>query len=380
MDLRKKIVSGVKRIVLKVGSRLLVDDERHPCRKRIKALVEQISMLREAGIEVVLVSSGAVSAGMAVLGWDKRPKELPDLQAAAATGQSRIMSMYEEASREFGFHCGQLLLTADDVKNRRRHLNFSNCLNALLRRGILPIINENDSISVEEICFGENDYLAALVGIISKAELTVLLTSVNGMFEKKDDGSFGDRISVIEEISDEIKKMATGTDGNQLSTGGMETKLKAAEAVTQVGESLWIVDGRDFSVIKDLKNGADIGTLFPGSEEKMRSHKRWLAFFPQISGSLVIDKGARKALVNKGSSLLPGGITEVEGDFLKGDVVEVKTLDGKLIAKGAVNYSAEDMNRIKGRKTTDIIDLLGYHINDVAVHRDNLVLLNSEED
>ena len=380
MNIRKKITSGVKRIVLKVGSRLLVDDALHPCREKIGQLVEQIALLRQQGLEVILVSSGAISAGMSVLGWTKRPKQLPDLQAAAATGQSRIMSLYEDASREKGFHCGQLLLTADDVNNRRRHLNVSNCLNTMLRRGILPIINENDSISVEEICFGENDYLAALVGIISKAELTVLLTSIDGMFAKNDDGSFGQRYSVITDITNEIKEMASGTDGNQMSTGGMETKLKAAEAVTQVGESLWIVDGRDFSVITEVMDGRDIGTLFPGNEEKMCAHKRFLAFFPEVSGSLVVDDGARKALVSRGGSLLPGGILDVNGQFLKGDIVEINCGDDSLFAKGAVNYSAEELRRIKGQQTTDIMELLGYHIYDEAIHRDNLVLLNSEED
>ena len=379
-DVREQIVAGVKRIVLKVGSRLLVDENLFPSQERIGLLVEQISLLRKKGIEVILVSSGAISAGMSVLGWKKRPKELTDLQAAAATGQSKIMAMYEEECRKRGFHCGQLLLTSDDVKNRKRHLNFSNCLNALLRNEILPIINENDSISVQEICFGENDYLAALVSIISKAELTVLLTSVDGMYEKKDDGTFGDRISVISEFSPEIRKMATGTDGNQLSTGGMETKLKAAEAVTQVGESLWIVDGRSFSVISQLIEGQDIGTIFPGSEEKMRSHKRWMAFFPEISGSIFIDNGAVKALIERGGSLLPRGIKQVEGEFSKGDIIDIRDSSAKLVAKGAANYSSEELDQIKGKKTTDIMALLGYHIYDEAVHRDNMVLLNSEEE
>lgn len=378
-NLRQKIIAGTKRIVLKVGSRLLVDEHRHPCAERINVLVEQIAKLRQAGLEVILVSSGAISAGMSVLGLDKRPKLVPSLQATAAIGQSRLLAMYEDACRSHGFHCGQILLTAGDVQDRRRHLNLSNCLNALISQGSLPIINENDSISVEEICFGENDYLAALVGTICQAELTVLLTSVNGMYEKMSDGSFGERISVIEEISPKIKAMATGTDGNQLSTGGMETKLKAAETLTSVGESLWIVDGRNFEVISEVYAGNDVGTLFPGSEEKMRMHKRWMAFFPEVAGELHVDEGAKKALLEKGSSLLPGGITTVVGEFTKGDIVEVKSVNGKLLAKGAVNYSAKEMELIKGKKTTDILEMLGYHIYDEAVHRDNLVVLNNEE-
>jgi glutamate 5-kinase len=378
-NLRRKIIAGTKRVVLKVGSRLLVDEHRHPSIQRINSLVEQIAKLREHGLEVVLVSSGAISAGMSVLGLDRRPKAIPELQATAAIGQSRLLSIYEDACRAHGFHCGQILLTAGDVQDRRRHLNLSNCLNALIAQGSLPIINENDSISVEEICFGENDNLAALVGTICKAELTVLLTSVDGMYEKLADGSFGERISVINEVTSEIKDMALGTDGNQLSTGGMETKLKAAETLTSVGESLWIVDGTEFDILSKVYAGDDVGTLFPGSEDKMRMHKRWMAFFPEIFGALVVDDGAKEALLNNGSSLLPGGITEVDGEFTKGDVVEIKGSSGELLAKGVVNYSSEDMELIKGKQTTEIPKLLGYHVYDEAVHRDNLVVLNNEE-
>ncbi|MCM8530621.1 MAG: glutamate 5-kinase [Lentisphaeraceae bacterium] len=378
-NLRKKIISGTTRIVLKVGSRLLVDENRHPSIERINSLVAQIAKLRESGLEVVLVSSGAISAGMSVLGLDKRPKVVPDLQAAAAIGQSRLLSIYEDACRKHGFHCGQILLTAGDVQDRKRHLNLSNCLNALLAQGSLPIINENDSISIEEICFGENDHLAALVGTICRAELTVLLTSVDGMYEKLADGKFGERISVVEELTPELKAMATGTDGNQLSTGGMETKLKAAETLTSVGESLWIVDGTNFDVISDVHAGRDIGTLFPGSEDKMRSHKRWMAFFPEVSGEIIIDDGAQNALINKGSSLLPGGIRFISGAFMKGDVVEIKNVAGEVLAKGVVNYSASELELIKGEKTTEIFELLGYHIHDEAIHRDNLVVLTNED-
>ncbi|NQZ58969.1 MAG: glutamate 5-kinase [Lentisphaeraceae bacterium] len=249
----------------------------------------------------------------------------------------------------------------------------------MLKRGILPIINENDSVSVAEICFGENDYLAALVGIISKAELTVLLTSVNGMFAKNEDGTFGERFSVINEVTPELRQMASGTDGNELSTGGMATKLKAAEAINQVGENLWILDGTEFDVLSKLMDAEDLGTLFPGSDEKMRAHKRWMAFFPEIAGTLVIDRGAQKALVKQGSSLLPGGILFVEGNFIKGDIIEIRSSENVLLAKGAVNYSSVELKNLKGRKTAEISGILGYHSYDEAIHRDNLVLLNSEE-
>ena len=373
---RAQILQDAERVVLKVGSRLLVDAQGRPDPARLSQLVEEIHRLRLQGRQVILVTSGAIAAGMAALGLDKRPKELPELQMCAAVGQGLLMGLYERECAARGFHCGQLLLTAEDVKHRRRHLNLSHCLETMLRTGVLPVINENDSITVKEIRFGENDGLAALVGILARAPLTVLLTSIDGMCQLLPDGSFGDRISVVPEVSPEILAMAGGTDGNQLSTGGMISKLRAAERCQTVGESLWIADGRDFSHLRRVFAGEDVGTLFPGSAEKMSAHKRWLAFFPEVAGTVIVDDGAFRAVNEQGRSLLPGGIRSLRGEFSKGDVVEISGPDGRVFARGIANYSRGELDRIRGARSAEIPALLGAQdYYEEAIHRDNLVLL-----
>ena len=379
MTPREKTFNSAQRIVVKVGSRLLVDENGVPSAQRIDELVEALHKLRERGKEVILVSSGAIASGMSLLGMTQRPKHLPELQLCAAAGQSRLMSFYEQACAKRDFHCAQLLLMADDVRNRHRHLNLSNCLNAMLRKGVMPIINENDSLTVKEIRFGENDELAALVGIMSKSELTVLMTSINGLHTLDAVGKPDKRISIVEEMNDEIRELAGGTDGNQLSTGGMHTKLNAATMLNQVGESLWIIDGQDFSSLEDLAEGKDIGTLFPASQDKMSASKRWLGFFPETQGSIVVDSGAEDALCYRGKSLLPGGLISVCGDFIKGDIVDILNTQGTVIARGQSNYNNSELNKIKGCQSSDIDQILGGSANYAsAIHRDNLVILKEE--
>ncbi len=379
MTLREKIFSSADRVVVKVGSRLLVDDKGIPSEQRIEELVNAISKLREAGKEVILVSSGAIAYGMNILGFETRPKHLPELQLCAAAGQSRLMSIYERACSKNGFHSAQLLLLADDVRDRKRHLNLSNCLNTMLRRSVLPIINENDSLSVKEIQFGENDELAALVGILSKAELTILMTSINGLHTLDDNGKPHKRISEVAEINDDIRALAGGTDGNQLSTGGMHTKLNAAAMLNQVGESLWIIDGQDFSNLTRTLDFEDIGTLFPGTKVKMTSSKRWLGFFTEIQGSIFVDEGAANALCNNGKSLLPGGIKSVQETFEKGAILNIIDPQGNIIARGMSNYDSSDLALIKGHQTQDLAQILGTSLNyKEAIHRDNLVIISEE--
>ncbi|WDE97090.1 glutamate 5-kinase [Lentisphaera profundi] len=379
MTPRKKVFTSSQRIVVKVGSRLLVDDQGVPSAQRIEELVEALYKLRQKGKEIILVSSGAIASGMSLLGMEQRPKHLPELQVCAAAGQSRLMSYYEQACVKRGFHCAQLLLLADDVRDRHRHLNLSNCLNTMLRKGVMPIINENDSLSVKEIRFGENDELAALVGIMSKSDLTVLMTSINGLHTLDSSGQPDKRISIVNDMNDDIRSLAGDTDGNQLSTGGMHTKLNAATILNQVGESLWIIDGQDFSALDRLAHGDDIGTLFPASLDKMSSLKRWLGFFPETQGSLGVDLGAEKALCYRGKSLLPGGLISVCGTFEKGDIVDILNPQGDIIARGQSNYSNLDLNIIKGHQSSDIDELLGGSANYAeAIHRDNLVILKEE--
>ena len=379
-NIREAIVTGAERIVIKVGSRLLIDENGVPSAERISDLVNEIDLLRRAGKQVILVTSGSIASGMSILGMTQRPKHLPELQVCAATGQSKLMSLYESACIARGFHCAQLLLMADDVRDRRRHLNLSNCISTMLHQGILPIINENDSLSVEEIRFGENDELAALVAIMSRAGLTVLMTSVDGLHTLDDDGVPHERISVVEEVTEEEMSLAGGTDGNELSTGGMHTKLNAASMVNKVGESLWIIDGTEFKELRKLANAEDIGTIFPGTGDRMRSAKRWLAFFSETQGSITVDEGAQEALCEQGRSLLPGGVKYVSEGFEKGDIVDILNPEGDVIAKGMTNYSTLEVQQISGRQCSEIDGILGGSANyNEVVHRDNLVIVKDGE-
>lgn len=373
---RRKILTGVRRVVIKVGTRLITGVEGVSKADRISQLISAVDGLRKQGLDIIVVTSGAIGAGIVVLGTPKRPQSLSQLQAHAAVGQCQLMYLYEKACVEHGFHCAQMLLTADDVQNRERHLNIRSCLDALLSNGVLPVINENDSVSVDEIRFGDNDVLAALVGTIAKADLTILLTNVDGLKEHAD-GQLGRRYSVVESLDQQTRSMAKDTPDTTFSVGGMATKLKAAETVTLAGEHMWIADGRDFSVLRGILGGGDIGTLFPAlTDDRMRGQKRYLAFFSEPAGDIIVDAGAEQALKGGGRSLLPSGISRVEGDFHRGDAVQIKSMENdRVIAKGLSNYDAEDIRAIQGRNTSEISDILGREGCDPVVHRNYMVLV-----
>jgi glutamate 5-kinase len=365
---RQKAVKKASSIIVKVGTRLLTDPA------RIAILISQISKLREKKYNVLLVSSGAVGLGMKTLGMTSRPKKLSEIQALAAVGQSKLMSLYEAECKKFGFHAAQLLLTAADIQDRERHLNVLNCIYSLWNENILPIINENDSVSVDELKFGDNDRLAALIATMTRSKLTILLTMVDGLHSLKD-GKLDKRISVVSNLSDEIKNMATGTDDSSFSVGGMSSKLSAAETVTKSGEYLWIADGKDPEILVKIMNAEDVGTLFmPASEKQMDSKKRWLSFFSKPSGIIIVDDGAAKALSKKGGSLLPSGITGTDGGFNRGDSVTICDKAGTAIAKGLSNYSDKEIEKILGRKSAEISAILGYDGDEEIVHRNNMVL------
>ncbi|MFA6568095.1 MAG: glutamate 5-kinase [Victivallales bacterium] len=365
---RQKAIKKASSIIVKVGTRLLTDTS------RISLLISQIEKLREKKYNVLLVSSGAVGLGMKTLGMTSRPKKLSEIQALAAVGQSKLMSLYEAECRKFGFHAAQLLLTAADIQNRERHLNVLNCIYSLWNENILPIVNENDSVSVDELKFGDNDRLAALIATMTRSGLTVLLTMVDGLHSLKD-GKLDKRISVVSNLSDEIRKMATGTDDSSFSVGGMSSKLSAAETVTKSGEYLWIADGKDPEILVKIINAKDVGTLFlPASEKQMDSKKRWLSFFSKPSGIIIVDDGAAKALSKKGGSLLPSGITGTDGNFNRGDTVAICDRAGATIAKGLSNYSDREIGKILGRKSSEASAILGYDGDEEIVHRNNMVL------
>jgi glutamate 5-kinase len=371
---RNHALSDVQRVVVKVGTRLLTGVAGASKQERVNQLVEQLAALRQGGIDVILVSSGAIGAGMVVLQTPKRPNSLPQLQAHAAVGQSRLMYLYETACQSHGFHCAQMLLTAADVQDHERHLNVTSCLDALLNRGVLPVINENDSVSIDEIRFGDNDMLAALVAVMARADLTILLTTVDGLHEQ-DGGKMGQRLSVVPKVTSQIRKMAGGTGDVQFSVGGMVTKLQAAELVAKAGENLWIADGRDFHILDDIFGGKDVGTLFPAHKStRMRGQQRYLAFFADYAGDITVDAGAEKAICENGRSLLPSGIINAAGKFKRGDTVRILNQEKAEVARGVTNYNCDEVARIAGRQSDEIREVLGYDAYDVVVHRNYMVL------
>lgn len=374
---RLGVVSGVKRIVIKVGTRLLMDVEGVSPQERIRQLVHEIHGLRERGIEVVVVTSGAVGAGMELMGLKRRPKGMSSLQALAAVGQCELMSLYEGASNELGFHCAQLLLTAADMHDHERHGCVSECISSVLRGGALPVVNENDSVCVDEIKVGDNDTLAALVSSMCRADLTILLTTVNGMRERDSEtGELGERISVVREMDSAFLAMAQGTDGNRFSVGGMVTKLRAAAMVSRSGEALWIADGFDFGVLRQIISGEDVGTLFvPLRKARLHAKQRFLAFFSEPKGELIVDRGAEHAIVGSGKSLLPKGILGMRGVFQQGDTVRILNVDREEIARGTVNYSNAELSLVCGCGSDELRKTLGRTPEyEEAVHRDFLVL------
>ncbi len=366
--IRKEIIKQAKQIIVKAGSRLLVD------REAIAQLVEGIALLRNNGSRVLLVSSGAVGMGMRILGLTKRPKDLAKVQALAAIGQSRLMSIYDEECGKRGFKNAQLLLTADDLRNRSRYLNLMNCINVLWENKVLPIINENDPISIDELKFGDNDTLAGMLATLTNSQLTIILTTEQGL-RQRTNGKLESRISVVDTIDDTIKAMAGGTDDSELSIGGMNSKLRAAEIVTVAGKYLWIADGRQKNILATILNGEDVGTVFLPRSRSLTGRKRWISFFSRVSGAILVDAGAMKAVKEQGKSLLPSGVKFVSGSFKRGDTVEISGPDGNPFARGLINFNASDCLKICGRHSSEIHDILGSNVDDEMIHRDNLTLL-----
>jgi glutamate 5-kinase len=363
-------------IVVKVGSRLVSGRHDGDLDARVGALVDDIAALRHQGLRVILVSSGAIAHGMAGLGLSAKPTTLPMKQACASIGQSRLMAMYAEQFGRHGIVVGQVLLTWADLRDKRRYLNLRNTLFQLLESGAVPIINENDSVSVEEIELGNNDTLGAQIALLTSAGLYVILTDVAGLYRanpKVDPRA--EHIPLVTNITPEILAMA-GDAGSAVSVGGMATKLRAADMVTRAGLCTLISDGYGGRLL-DALTRPDAGTLFTPSPRRMSSRRRWIAFTRHASGSLIVDEGAEHALTRQGRSLLPAGVKRPDGRFGAGDMVAICSEDGRTIAHGLTNYSSDDVSKIAGCKTSEIGGLLGYKEFDEVVHRDNLVVLES---
>jgi glutamate 5-kinase len=371
--MRNLVFSHVKRVVVKVGSGVVSDADGLDL-SMIEAISTEICALRQRGYEVILVSSGAVAAGKGDLGIVGRPRTIPLKQAAAAIGQSRLMTAYKNAFLQHGRKVAQVLLTRDDLANRRRYLNARNTLMTLLEYDITAIINENDTVVVDEIRFGDNDNLSAMVTNLTEAHLLVILSDVDGLYDRDPRENAGARlIPVVERITEEIEAMA-GNGSTQLGTGGMATKIKAAKRATLYGVGTVIINGRTPGALSRLFDGEELGTYFLPARDRMAAKKHWIAFTKKPRGKLLLDEGARRALVEGGKSLLPSGIKGVDGGFDRGDAVRLCDLDGVEFAKGVINYSLSELLRIMGKKTSEIEAVLGYKYGDEVVHRDNLVL------
>lgn len=371
---RKDIFRNIKRIVVKVGTSTLTFPDMRLNLKRIENLARELVQAKKSGLDVALVTSGAIATGMGKLGWKTRPKTIPRQQAAAAIGQSHLMHTYEQIFRKHDQLVAQVLLTQEDISDRKRYTNANNTLSTLLQCGVIPIINENDTVAVDEIKVGENDTLSALVANLIKADLLLILSDVDGFYDSSDQP-----IDVIASITPELWEMAGG-EGSDVSVGGMFTKLRAAEIVTGAGEIMVIANGQKPRVVTRVLEGLNEGTIFLPQSDKMSGRKRWIAFSLPYRGTIKVDSGAGLALTKRGKSLLPSGIIGVSGDFEFGDAVRCVDENDREFARGLTNYSAEEVDLIKGKRTDQIETVLGYRYYDEVIHRDNLVLLDKRSE
>lgn len=368
-------LTNAKCLVFKIGSSLLTAEGLGLDKKAIESWVAEIAALQKQGVRVILVSSGAVAEGMQRLGWHKRPHALHELQAAAAVGQMGLIQTYESCFQQHGVHTAQVLLTHEDLSNRKRYLNARSTLKSLLELNVVPVVNENDTVTTDEIRFGDNDSLAALVVNLVEADALILLTDQPGLFDR--DPRANSDATLIDEVNasdSALDGMVSGSAG-RLGSGGMFTKLRAARLAARSGAVSIIANGSEPSIIQRICNGEHIGTLLLPDQEPLVARKQWLASHLQSKGRLVLDEGAVNVLSHSGRSLLPVGVTDVIGEFVRGDVVSCVDANGVAIARGLVNYSAVESRKIKGKPSQQIESLLGYVDEPELIHRDNLVLL-----
>lgn len=374
-------LAASRRVVVKIGTRVLVQRNGRPDSRRMAELVDGLAALRREQREVIVVSSGAIACGLQALGMKKKPADLPTLQMAAAVGQSRLMAAYDRLFARKKCRIGQVLLTHDDLEHRRRHLNARNSILKLLEHGVIPIINENDVVSVDEIKFGDNDALASRSAMLVQADLLILLTTVNG-FRKVDAKGHSRRVDFLTDVTADTLAHAGGK-GSIFSTGGMASKLTSAVEAARMGTPVVIANGRQDGILQRIMAGANVGTLIPAAmvtepNGGMSHRRRWVAFFHHAQGRLAVDDGARDALIKGGKSLLPVGIRDVFGHFSPGDLVEILDLAGTPIAQGLTEYSSAEIRLLKGLKTDRIRELLGNEAPGEVIHRDNLVVMLSQ--
>ncbi|OPY03436.1 MAG: Glutamate 5-kinase [Syntrophorhabdus sp. PtaB.Bin047] len=370
----KKVGAHMNRIVIKIGTSVLLDEKKKISTGRIGDIARQVRKVKEKGIDVIIVSSGAIGCGMETVGLSRKPREIAKRQALASIGQVLLMKMYRENFEKKGMKVSQILLTHEDIKNRTRCLNLTNTLDTLLKMNIVPVINENDALSFTEIKFGDNDNLSALISQIATADLLLILSDVEGLFDRDPNRYPGAKmIPVVHKIDEEIEGTAAQS-ASEKSVGGMVSKLEAAKKAGLYGIPTRVVLGGSRNVILKVVEGREVGTLFlPG--RKLARRKWWTAFAFKPKGVIWIDEGAERAVTENGKSLLPSGVFRIDGHFTSGDCVEMKSGSGTVVARGIANYSSSEMDRIKGLKSVDIEKELGYKYTEEMVHRDNMVVI-----
>ncbi|MEX0884823.1 MAG: glutamate 5-kinase [Phycisphaeraceae bacterium] len=371
--LRQSLLPAARRLVVKIGTQLVTTTSGDGTRldlAYIRRIAGQVARLRERGCEVTLVSSGAVGAGCLELGLTERPRDIADLQAIAAVGQRRLMAHMNQAFQRHGLKVGQMLLTRGDFDDRTRFLNIRNCVTRLHELGCVPILNENDTVAVDEIRFGDNDLLAALMATAIRADVLILLTNVAGLLDAE-----GRVVDIVENANDHL-----GLARDERSTwgsGGMASKLEAARVVTEAGELAIIADGRERDVLGQLLAGRPLGTVFVPARRKLDARQRWIGLTARPAGALIIDDGAARALRQRGKSLLATGITQIKGAFQRGDVLIVRDMGGRELGRGLTNYPADELELIKGKRSSQFAAILGRGAFDEVIHRNNLVLLRN---
>jgi glutamate 5-kinase len=370
-------LQSINRIVVKVGTHLLHKKTGGLNLELMTQLVRQISLIRQRNIEVILVSSGAVGAGATIMGIKQPPEDLSQRQALAAIGQSQLIDLYQERFQKYNHNVAQVLLTRDALDDRQRYLNIRNTLETLLNWGIIPIINENDTVAVEELKFGDNDQLSAMIAVKMQADLLVILSDVDGLYDRSPSDEQAERISVVDDI-DAAMGNVSELKNSSFSLGGMRSKLEAVRIALQAGILSHINNGRLPDILLHILKGKDTGTWFKYQERKIKGRKLWLAFGKRLGdGKVVIDKGAERALLVGGKSLLPTGVISVSGIFHKKDLIRVHNTEGKEIARGLTQFSSEEITKIKGKQTSEIPDILGSSGNFEVIHRNNLVIIEN---
>jgi len=372
---KRRCLKNIKKMVIKIGSSSLTLKTGGLDRANIEKFVNEVSSLAKRGIEVMIVTSGAIAAGLEDLNISKKPQEITLLQAAASIGQVELMKLYGDLFSKNGLKIGQILLTQEDTTRREQYLNIRNTIRNLIDLGVIPLINENDSAAVDEIKFGDNDELAALVSVLAEADVLVILTDIEGMYDKNPRTSRDAKlISYIDRIDKNIESAAGGI-GSTYGIGGMESKIKAAKICSFSGIKTIIADSRRINVLDEILAGKNVGTFFaPQTMKKVKSIKKWIAFGMRTKGAIIIDKGAEEAVLNKGKSILPVGVVKVSGKFNKGDTLKVFSMDNKLIAKGISNFSSDDILKIKGKNQKKILSEFSDAMCSEVIHRDCLVV------